>query len=175
MLGLAAEPCDLALGVVAMALLRLGDGLFAGELAAQDGRGLGVAERGERAAVAAVALDEAFGLFDQAAVEHRRGALVDAFVEQRARRIEAEAQDAVAGEGIAALLPLLGERLLCGERDLDGADDFGDVVGVDGCGCGRVEAGEDAVQIGRAVGFGALAQTFAPAGLCGRRRERGRR
>ena len=106
-LGFAAEPCELALGVVAMALLGLRDGFVAGDFVAQDGDGLGVAERGERAAVAAVAFDEALGLFDQAAVEHRGGALVDALVEAGAGRVEAEAQDAVAGEGVAALLPLL--------------------------------------------------------------------
>ena len=69
--------------------------------------GFGVAERGEGAAVCAVAGDEAFGLFDEAAIEHGGGALVDAFVEAGAWWIEAEAQDAVAGEGVAALLPLL--------------------------------------------------------------------
>ena len=106
--GFAAEPGELALGVVAMALLGLGDGLLAGEFVLQDCGGFRVAERGEGAAVGAVAGDEALGLFDEAAVEHGGGALVDAFVEARAWWVEAEAQDAVAGEGVAALLPLLG-------------------------------------------------------------------
>ena len=83
------------------------------------------------------------GLLDEAAVgpfvKHGCGALVDAFVEERAGWVEAEAQDAIAGEGVAALLPLFGhgsaldcvEALAGCERDLDGAYDFGDVVGVD--------------------------------------------
>ena len=122
--GFAAEPGELAFGVVAMALLGLRDGLVAGEFAAQHGDGFGVAERGERAALVAVAFDESLGLFDEAAIEHGGGALVDALVEACARWVEAEAQDAVAGEGIAALLPLCGEGLVRGERDLDGADDL---------------------------------------------------
>ena len=71
----AAEPGELALGVVAMALGGGSDGFFAGDLVAQDGDGLGVAERGEGAAVEAVVFDELGGLFDQAAIEHlvRRG------------------------------------------------------------------------------------------------------
>ena len=164
----AAEPGELALGVVAVALLGLGDGLLAGEFVFEDGGGFGVAERGEGAAVFAVAGDEAFGLFDEAAVEHGGGALVDAFVETCAWRVEAEAQDAIAGEGVAALLPLLGERFFCGEGDFDGADYFGDVVDVDGCGCGWVEAGEEAMEVGGAAGLGEFAEAFALAGFLGR-------
>ena len=82
--GVFAEPGELALGVVAMALRGGGDGLVAGDLAAQHGDGLGVAERGEGAAFEAVGFDELGGLFDQAAVEHLGGAAVDAV--RRARR-----------------------------------------------------------------------------------------
>ena len=42
--GFAAEPGELALGVVAMALLGLRDGLLAGEFAAEDGGCFGVTE-----------------------------------------------------------------------------------------------------------------------------------
>src|ERR1700734_200364 len=94
-LGLAAKPGELAFGVVAMALLGLGYGLLAGEFVLENCRGFGVAERGEGTAVGSVAGDEAFGLFDQAAVEHRRSALIDALVKTRAGRVEAETQDAV--------------------------------------------------------------------------------
>ena len=62
-----AEPGELALGVVAMALGGERDGFLAGEFAAQDGDRLGVAERGERAALEAVGFDELGGLLDQAA------------------------------------------------------------------------------------------------------------
>ena len=77
----AAEPGLLALGVVAVALLGLHDGLLAGELSAKDSGGFGVAKRGEWAAAFSVAGDEAFGLFDEATIEHGGGAVVDAFVE----------------------------------------------------------------------------------------------
>src|SRR5271168_811156 len=65
--GVFAEPGELAFGVVAMALCGLGNGLVAGDVAAQDGDGLRVAERGEGAAVEAVLLDQDGRLFDEAA------------------------------------------------------------------------------------------------------------
>jgi hypothetical protein len=174
--GLAAEPGELAFGVVAMALLGMGDGLLACELAAEDGGCFGVAQGGEGAAGGAVTSDEAFGLFDEAAAEHAGGAVVDALVEAGAGRVEAEVEDAVAGEGVATLLPLDcdgstaagAERLACGEGDFDGANDFGDVVGVDGGGGGGVEPGEDAVEVGGAASGGEDAEAFALAGCLGR-------
>ena len=170
-LGLAAKPGALAFGVVAMALLGLGDGGFAGQLVAQDGHGFGVTQRGERSAVVAVAFDEAGSFFDESAVEHLCGTLVDTLVEAGAGRIEAEAEDAVAGEGIAALLPLLGEGLSGCERDFNGADYFGDVVAVDGFGGGFIEAGEDFVEVDGPAGGGEVAEALALAGLDGRRGE----
>ena len=147
--GFTAEPGELAFGVVAVALLSLGYSLFAGEFVFEDCDGFGVAERGEGATVCAIANDEAVGLFDEAAVKHGRGALVDALVEAIARRVEPEAQDTVARQSIATFLPLLGQGLLCGKRDLDGANDLGDVVGVDRRCCGWIKPGEDAMQVGR--------------------------
>jgi hypothetical protein len=165
---LAAKPGELALGVVPVALLGLGYGLFAGDFVLQDGGGFGVAERGEGAAICSVAGDEALGFFDESAVEHRGCALVDAFVETGTWWIEAETQDTVAGEGVTALLPLLGERPLCGDRDFDGADYFGDVVDMDGSGRDWVEAREEAVQVSGATGPGEFAEAFASAGFLGR-------
>src|ERR1017187_1112400 len=153
-----AEPGELALGVVAMALGDEGDRLVAGELAAQHRDGLGVAERGEGAAFKSVGFDELSGLFDQAAIEHFVRAAVDTGIELGAGRVEAEAQDAVAGEGVAALFPLLRDGRAGGERHLDGADDFGRVVGVDERGGGGVEAGEDAVEVGGVFLLGAGAE-----------------
>jgi len=107
--GVFAEPGKLAFGIVAMALLGGCDGLVACEFAAQEGGGLGVAERGERAAIRAVLSEELGGLFDEASalrgrIEHLGGAAVDASVELGARRIETEAEDAEAGERIVRLL-----------------------------------------------------------------------
>jgi hypothetical protein len=51
------------------------------------------------------------------------------------------------------------------EGDLDGADDFRDVVGVDGGGSCFVEAREDAMQVGRAAGGGDVAKAFALTGF----------
>jgi hypothetical protein len=154
-----------------MALLSLGYGLLAGEFVLQDSGGFCVAKRSERAAVGAVTLDEALGLFDEAAVEHGGGALIDALVEAGTRRVKAEAQDAVSGEGIAAFLPLLGERAVGMERDFDGADHFGDVVGVDGGCCDGVETGKEPVKVRGAAGEGKFTQAITLASFLGRRRK----
>ena len=120
-LGFAAKPGELAFGVVAVALLGLSDSLFAGDFIVQDGGCFGVAERREGAAGFAITGYEALGLFDETAVEHGGGALVDALVEKRARWIEAEAKNSIAGERVPALLPLLGHGsagsscVTCGE------------------------------------------------------------
>ena len=163
----AAEPGELALGVVAMALLGLSYCLFPGEFVLQDSDGFGVAERGEGATLSAVTGNEAFCLFNQAAVKHRCSALVDAFVETFTWRIEAELQDAIAGEGVAAFLPLCGERALCRERDFNSADDFGNVVDVNGCCGGWIETREDTMKVCRTSGLADFAETFALAGLLG--------
>ena len=57
---------------------------------------------------------------------------------------------------------------LAARRDFDGADDLGDVVAVDRCGGGWVEAREDAVEVGWAA-FGGDACAGARAGraCCG--------
>jgi len=152
----------LAFGVVAVALRGQRDGLVAAKLATQNSDGLGVAERGEGSAFEAIGFDELGGLFDQAAVEHLGGAAVDAGVEGWSGRIEAQPEDAVAGERVAGLLlPLLGDGLPGGEGNFDGADDFWAVVGVDeGGGCG-VEASKDAVEVGGAFLGRAGAEFFA--------------
>lgn len=169
--GFATEPCKLALRVVSVTLLGLHDGLRAGDFVLKDDSGFGVAERVEWTTIGTVACDKALRLFDEAAVEHRGRTLVDAFIEAGAWWIEAEIENAISGEGVAALLPLLRKGLIGGDGDFDGADDFGDIVDMDGRGCGGVEAGEHAVQIGGAASGGELAEAFALAGLLGRCRE----
>src|ERR1700756_1359303 len=72
--GLAAEPGELALGVVAVSLLRRGYGLGEGHLAAQDAAGLLVSEgvKGTRSSITgrfAVLRDEAPGFVDQIFIE----------------------------------------------------------------------------------------------------------
>jgi hypothetical protein len=161
--GFATEPGGLAFGVVAVSLLGAGDGLGLGEFVAEDGGGFDVAEGCKGAAGGAETLDELTGLFEQAAGEHAGGAGVDAPVEQVAGWREREAQDAIAGEGVAALLPLLGEGAAGGERDLDGADCLGDVVGMDALGGCGVEAAKSAVEMRGTAGCGALAQEIAQA------------
>ena len=84
-------------------------------------------------------------------VEHLGGAVVDAGVEFGAGRVEAEARTRkpVSGSRGRSHCRVMGWR--GGERDFDGADDLGGVVGVDEAGGGGVEAGEDTVQVGWAA------------------------
>ena len=72
--------------------------------------------------------------------------MVDAGVEGFAVWVEADAEDSIALERVASGLPGLGHRLSGGEADFDGADEFGQVVGVDLLGGFGVEASEDSVQ-----------------------------
>ena len=111
----------------------------------------------------AVAREEAAGLFDEAGGEHGGGTLVEALVKFLARRVEADAQQAEAGQGIAG--HDLRERLACGNADLDGADELGRVVGVDARGGGGIEAGEKPMQPGGAVFLNAELQSLAQIGL----------
>src|ERR1700685_577352 len=70
--GLAAVPSHLALGVVAMYLLRGGDRFLSRKLAANDLPGLPVPQRVERRDILlfAIALDQRLGLFDQTVIKH---------------------------------------------------------------------------------------------------------
>ena len=104
-----AEPGELAFSVVAMALLGLRDGLFAADLAMEQGRRLRVAERGESATVVAVDAQKLRSLFYEARLEHLGGAQIDAGVEFGAGRIQGEAKNAKSGERLVRLLPLHGD------------------------------------------------------------------
>jgi len=79
-IGFAAEPGELAFGIVAMALLGGGDGFGFGEGAVDCGECLAVAE-GIEGFDAAVLVEEGAGFFDEAGGEHGGGAVVDAVVE----------------------------------------------------------------------------------------------
>src|SRR5579863_8611982 len=127
-IGLAAKPGELSLGEVAMALLGGGYRSFFGEGSGDDGKGLFVAEGVERLD-GAVAHEQAAGFFNEASGKHGGGAVVEALIKLRARRVEANAQQAESGEGIAG--HDLREGLARGDTDFDSADEFGRVVGVD--------------------------------------------
>jgi hypothetical protein len=161
--GFTAKPGELALGVVAVALGGGGESFGLGHRAAEDGAGLAIAEGVEGAGGVAVTGKKTAGFVEEAAGEHLSGASVEAFVESGTGRIEADAEDAVAGEGIAAGLPGIGERLAGGEADFEGADELGLVVGVDARGGGGIEAAEESVQPGGAMAASACAEAVAEA------------
>ncbi len=119
---------------------------------------LTVAERVERLD-GPVAGEESAGFLDEAGGEHLGAALIQPLIERGAGRVEADAQQAEAGEGIAG--QHLRHGLARGEADLDGADELGRVVGVDARGRCGIEAGEQAMQPGAAVALGAAAKALA--------------
>ena len=98
-IGFAAEPRQLSLGVVAVALLGRGGSFGKCHLAAQNGAGLLVSERVEGAGRVSIFRDEAAGFFQQAAVfrfqvKHRFRPGVDAGIQSLAVRVESDAQEA---------------------------------------------------------------------------------
>ncbi len=148
-LGFAAKPGELALGVVAMALLGRCAGIGQGDDAVKDGEGLTVAEGVERFD-STVASEQGSSFFDEAGIEHPRGAGIEAAVQRLAGRVEAEAQEAEAGEGIAAGLGTgfedLRQGLAGGEADFEGTDELGVVVVVDAGRGLRIEPLKNAMQ-----------------------------
>ena len=111
--GFATKPGELALGVVAVALLRCDDCLFHGHRAVNDCERLFVAKR-LKSADAAVTCQQVAGFFDESSLEHLCGALIEPVVECGTRGVEADAQETEAGEGFA------GDEVLttaCGQSD----------------------------------------------------------
>ena len=98
---LATKPGELAFGVVAMALLGGGDSFVEGELLVYDSERLAVAE-GVESFDWAEAVEERAGFLNEAVVEHLGGTEVDALVQGGAGRVEADAEEAVTGERVAA-------------------------------------------------------------------------
>src|ERR1700733_12890991 len=99
-----------------MALLRGRDGFGERHFTAQESARLFVAERIERAAGGslrrlAILRDQAARFLYQSVGEHLRGALIDAGIKQFAVGVEADAEDAVSSQRIAACLPGLRHRL----------------------------------------------------------------
>src|ERR1035438_223925 len=154
----AAKPGQLPFGVVAMGLLGGMDCLLAGELAGQDLNCLFVSQRSQGTGDYPVFLLQELGLLDHSGLEHPACALIDAIVERWAVGIEPDSQNAEAAQGVTALLPEIGHLLPRGEADLDGADQFGNVIGVDLFSGGAIEVAEDTVQMIGAAACGAFAQ-----------------
>ena len=98
--GFAAKPGELALGVVAMALLGFGDRCIFGQSPCTTPKRLPVAERVERLD-GSVARQQAACLLHQPCGEHGGAALIEPSVKLRARRIQPDPQQAEAGERVA--------------------------------------------------------------------------
>src|SRR3979490_3118235 len=97
------EPCDLALGIVAMRLLRRDERRLAIQFAAQKLQRLFVSQRRERARLRAIFCEQSFRLGNQSLVKHVRGSLVDARIKNFAIRTETETPNAKATKRFASL------------------------------------------------------------------------
>lgn len=151
----AAEPRPLAFGVAPRHHGGLFDRLFAAHLSSQIAEGLRIAERfegfGGRGAATG---EESADFLDESGGEHLFNAGFDARVEGVARRIEPQAENAIALQRIT--LPggvEFRKRTAGGENDFKRADQLIGVVGVDARRRGAIEAAEDAVQGAGAAGF----------------------
>ncbi len=137
--GLATKPRKLTLGVVAMALLRLGDGRFFTEAFEENRHCLAIAE-GVEGLNGTVAGEKGAGFGDQARVEHFGTAAIEAVIERSSRRVQANAQQAKSGERVAG--QDLGHGLSSGDTNFDRADELRRVVGMDAFGRCGIEARE---------------------------------
>lgn len=137
-----------------MALLRGDYGLFAREFGVEELTCLAVAKGRKRAADISAFREQRAGFFHQTFVEHLGSTQIDACIERLPFRIEAEAKDAEADEGIAALLPEFAHGTTGGKTDLDGADELGGIVGVNLCGGCGIHVEQDAVKVSGAAFFG---------------------
>src|ERR1700677_2103152 len=143
-LGLAAEPGELTLGIVAVTLAGGGNGLLQGQRAGKMLHRLAVAQ-GVKHGCSAIASNQLPCLFNQALGKHGARTGVEALVKLRTYWIQAEAQDAVASQCFPPFLPGLRHGTGSGQGHLDGSYDLRSIVGVDAGGRGWVEALEDAV------------------------------
>src|SRR5271169_682834 len=102
------EPCDLALGIIAMRLLRRHERSLPIQSAAQELHRLLISQRRERARLLAIFREKLFRLGDESFIKHLRGPLVDTRVKNIALRIESKTQNAKAAQRFAPLLPEFG-------------------------------------------------------------------
>ena len=113
-----------------MALLRARDGFDEFTFAAQMFGGLAVTEGAHGERLRAIAVEQRARFFYQALLEHGGAAAIDAIVKQAALRAEAEAQDAVTLEPIAAISQEFAHGAGRSGADLDGADELWLIVGM---------------------------------------------
>src|SRR5208282_2340098 len=154
-IGLAPEPRDLALGVVAMCLLRRRQRRLPIYLAAQKLHRLLVPERRERTGLFAIFCKQPLRFADESFVKHLHSPLIDARIKNLTFRIESETQDAKTTERFASLLPKFGHSLARsrarslarGQAHFDRPDHLGNVVGVNALGGQSVEPAQDAMQV----------------------------
>ena len=110
-IGFAAEPGQLAFGVLASSLLDGGARLLEGEFAAEMGAKFAVADEVKGLGVFGQAGgEEAADFIEPAGGEHGFGARLDALIESLARRFKADFEDAPTCERRAAGLVDFGER-----------------------------------------------------------------
>ena len=86
--------------------------------------------------------------FDQAAVEHRRAAGVDAFVKSVAFRFETDSADSKSSKRIASSVPHYREPLARQQTNFNGPNQLGRVVGVNFRRGFGIESGKDAMEVG---------------------------
>src|SRR5665213_3114463 len=139
---LAAEPSELALGVVAMALLRGFDCGLQAQRSCMHSQRLTVSQ-GVESFHGAVAIEQPACLLYETGGEHGSCPLVKPLIQLLAGRVEANAQKAEAGERVAR--HDFRKRLARNNADLDGANQLGRVVGVDARRRGRVQPREEPV------------------------------
>ena len=107
------------------------------------------------------------------AIEHALRPLIDSLVQGLAIRIEPQSHDAEPLQWITALLPHLAHFRPRGQADFNGPQQFGDVIGVNLRGSGRIETAQDSMQVACPLLFSTLRATApaVPPNVAGRQRD----
>lgn len=163
-----AEPCPLPFRIAARVALRIVERLAQVEFSSQHLQGLPIAMRLQRLHRLGIThRQDSPDLFDQSGFEHPRTALIEAPVELLAGRIERELEHAEPFQGVATGGETLRKAAARQDANLQRADQFVSVGGVDARRCFGIESAEQAMEQAGALGLArgqSLAQFFVAAG-----------
>src|ERR1700683_385796 len=144
---LAAKPCHLPLGIVAVSLLGGLKRLLACKSTTNIRHSVLVSEKSQRPGGFTVLLNQPLCLFDQPGFEHLVRAAVDSLIERLPIRIETQTQNAEAAQGLASALPQFRHLLSRRQAYLDRADELRRIVGMNLLRSSAIQAAQNPMKV----------------------------
>src|SRR5581483_4159664 len=145
--GLAAKPCELALGILTRVALRVENRVAKSELAAEILQRLFVAMRLERLRLRRKPeCENALHFLHETVLEHGGAAKIEPLVESFAIRQETKLEDAISAQRIAAFLKQLARGSSSQKINFQRARDFRNVVRMNRTRRHAIEASEQAME-----------------------------